>query len=234
MHMKVLGVSVGALLCGMSWGGVAMAQGDAAAPAQPALAAAPAAPAPQPAVPQGYVLVPVQQPAAQTQYDVQYPQQRGALPPGMELPYEDGDPIPPGYRLARQPRRGLVIGGSIMTGIGWGLSLTGAVAADFDSKSGFLVVPVLGPWLMLAAGGAKDRDCSSSSSYYDYDYDCGSRSGLRSVLVLDGLLQTAGAVMVVAGIAFPRVRLVREDVTVGFVPTTFGSGSYGLGAVGTF
>jgi hypothetical protein len=175
------------------------------------------------------MLVPVG-PQSQTQYQVQYPQQKGALPPGMELPYEEGDPIPPGYRVAKTPRSGLVTGGFIMTGIGWGLSLTGAVASDFDSNSGFLIIPVLGPWLMLASGGAADNDCTTSGSY---SY-CDSNSALRSFLVLDGLLQTAGAIMVVSGYAFPKVRLVREDVTVGFVPTTFGGSSYGIGAVGTF
>lgn len=246
MAIKTWGMCAGALVCGMTFGGKAMAQTapapvappPAAAPAPAApVAAQPAAPAPvaappaQPgAVPPGYMLVPAQSPQAQTQYQVQYPQQKGALPPGMELPYEEGDPIPPGYRVAKQPRRGLITGGAIMTGIGWSLSLTAAVAADFEDKTGYLVVPVLGPWLMLATGGAKD-DCYSYSATSSY---CDNNAGLRSVLVLDGLLQTAGAIMIVAGAAIPKVRLVREDITVGFVPTTFGAGSAGIGAVGSF
>lgn len=205
-------------------------------PVAPApVAPAPAAPATQPAPPAssappaGYKLVPIDEPSApSTRYDVQYPQRRGALPPGMELPYEDGDPIPPGYRVREQKRRGLIIAGSIVTGIPWMISLTAAVAADYDNKSGFLVIPALGPWLMLAAGGASDKDCSGDT------FCSGSRSGLRATLVLDGLVQTAGAIMFVSGFAFPRQRLVRNDVTIGFVPTTFGPQSYGVGAVGTF
>jgi hypothetical protein len=181
-------------------------------------------------VPPGYKLVKVDEPDASTRYDVQYPQRRGALPPGMELPYEEGDPIPPGYRLREQNRRGLIIAGSIVTGIPWMISLTAATGADFDNKSGFLVIPGIGPWLMLLAGGGSDRDCGSN----EFSICEESRAGLRAALVLDGLVQSAGAAMFISGFAFPRKRLVRQDVTVSLVPTTVAPGAYGLGAVGTF
>jgi hypothetical protein len=173
------------------------------------------------------MLVPVPDAAPQTRYDVQYQQQRGALPPGMELPYEDGDKIPDGYKLRTQWRRGLVIGGGITMGVPWAISVMAAVGADYDNKSGFLLVPGIGPWLSLAAGAGKDRPCTDTFCNSD-------RSGLRATLVLDGLVQTAGLAMVVAGIAFPHRRLIRDDVTVSFVPTQLGRDGYGLGAVGTF
>lgn len=230
-----------ALVFVLSVSGTAFAQAaappePAPAPAAPAPAAAPAAPAtaplkPQPyTVPAGYMLVPLPNASSQTRYDVQYPQARGALPPGMELPYEDGDTIPAGYRLRQQPRRGLIIGGSIMVGVPWALGTTAAAGDNFRNKSGFLLVPGIGPWLMLLAGGAKDSASCDSST----DHCSGSRSGLRAVLTLDGLVQTAGAVMFVAGFMVPRKRLVREDVTVSLAPTPIGRDGYGLGAIGTF
>jgi hypothetical protein len=181
-------------------------------------------------VPPGYKLVPISEADATTRYDVQYPQRRGLLPPGMELPYEDGDAIPAGYRLRRQPRRGLIVGGSIMAGVPWVFSVTAAVANDFEDQSGFLLIPAIGPWLMLATGGASDSDCSSSST----DGSCGDRSDFRAILVLDGLVQTGGAVMVALGLKYPRKRLVRQDVTVSFAPTTLGRDGYGVGALGSF
>ena len=203
----------------------------AATTAAPAPAASPAAPATPTtvAVPPGYKLVRVDEPQESTRHDVQYPQRRGALPPGMELPYEEGDPIPPGYRLREQKRRGLIIAGSIVTGIPWMISLTAATGADFENKSGYLIVPGIGPWLMLLAGGASDRSCGSDSVLCEE-----SRAGLRAALVLDGLVQSAGAAMFAAGFLFPRQRLVRQDVTVSIAPTTVAPGAYGLGAVGTF
>jgi hypothetical protein len=190
--------------------------------------------APVAVIPPGYALVPIES-AAQTRYDVEYPQHQGALPPGMELPYEEGEPVPPGYRVVRQSRRGLVIAGSIVGGIAYGFSITGAVSDDFNHKSGSLLVPVLGPWLMLALGGAKDK----CSGYSNYDSMTGemttcSNSGLRSMLVLDGLAQLAGATMLTIGIAYPKTRLVRKDVTISMAPIPVGKGGYGLGAVGSF
>lgn len=198
----------------------------AATPAPVAAAPAPVAapsPAPLPVPPPGYMLVP-----AGTNYAV------AAAPPKeqdeseTELPYEEGQPIPAGYHLEEHVRRGLIIGGSIPLGIAWVFSAMGAVADDYNHKSGFLMVPGIGPWLMLAAGGASD-DCSPTSSDY-----CESNSGLRSVLFLDGLTQTAGAVMLITGLAYPKKQLVRNNVAISFAPTPIGREGYGLGAIGTF
>jgi hypothetical protein len=148
----------------------------------------------------------------------------------MELPYEEGRPIPPGYHAVRQVRRGLIIPGAIVTGVLWSLSLTGAVTADWDNSSGFLVIPGLGPWLMLVAGGASNH-CPSMQSY-SYSY-CDDNSGLRGVLVLDALGQTAGVALLVSGLAFQRVRVLRDDVVVSLAPVAR-PGTHGLALVGTF
>jgi hypothetical protein len=196
----------------------------------PAATPAPPPPPTPPVPPPGYKLVPISEPAPpQTHYNVEYEQHTGDLPPGMELPYEEGRPIPPGYRVVRQVRRGLIIPGAIVTGVLWSISLTGAVAADWDNSSGFLIIPGLGPWLMLVAGGARNH-CSQSQ--YSYSY-CDDNSGLRSVLVLDALGQTAGMALLVSGLAFQRVRVLRDDVVVSLAPMAR-PGTHGLSLVGTF
>ena len=231
---------VGLLCLALVSSKVAKAQERAEKPeaeqAPPAAGAPSVAPAPQPTVPPGYMLVPVPTENAQTRYDVQYPQARGALPPGMELPYEDGDTIPAGYRLRQQPRRGLIIGGSIMVGVPWALGTMAAAGSNFRNKTGFLLVPGIGPWLMLLAGGAKDAFCTTADAENTTvgTTDCSGSSAGRAILTLDGLVQTAGAAMFVAGFMLPRKRLVREDVTVSLAPTPLGRDGYGLGAVGTF
>jgi hypothetical protein len=212
--------------------------GEEPAPALPGAAGAPVPPAPAPApppvpppavqpfvVPPGYKLVPIDEPLSPDSSDDSLDAQLRS----RELPYEQGDPIPEGYQLRDRPRRGLVIAGSVVTGVPWVFSVMAAVASDYENWSGFLLVPALGPWLMLATGGASDEPCASGG-----DSCSGGRSGLRSVLVLDGLIQTAGAAMFVAGLAIPRKRLVRTDVSVGFFSTPLGRDGYGLAAVGTF
>jgi len=230
------------LLLGLTVSAAAMGQVPVEPPAverepAPELPVPPEAPAPPPppratppapppfVVPPGYKLVPIDDPLSQDSGDESFDERLKS----RELPYEEGDAIPEGYRLRDRPRRGLIIAGSIVTGIPWLFSVTAAVASDYENKSGFLVIPALGPWLMLATGGASDEPCSST-----LDSCSRNRSGLRSILVLDGLVQTAGAAMFVAGLAIPRKRLVRTDVSVGLVPTPLGHDGYGLGAVGTF
>jgi hypothetical protein len=162
------------------------------------------------------------------------PASADAAPTSRELRYDAGDAIPPGYRLREQPRMGLVIAGSIVTAVPWMFSIIAATDSNFDDKTGFLVVPAVGPWLMLLAGGASDRPCTSSSTVDFCSSSNSDRSGERALLVFDGLMQTAGATMFVLGMAFPRKRLVREDVSVSLVPAQLGRDGYGIGAVGTF
>jgi hypothetical protein len=77
----------------------------------------------------------------------------------------------------------------------------------------------------------RDKSCTPSDTV---DTCTASKSGARGVLVFDGLVQTAGATMFAAGMFFPKLRLVRRDITVSVVPTTLGRGSYGFGAIGRF
>lgn len=181
------------------------------------LTAAPVAATPAPiAPPPGYVLVPVGStvaPAPET------PQ---------EVPYESGEPVPSGYHVEEQMRNGLVIAGSLTLGIPWVFSATAAVGKDFEDKSGYLMVPALGPWLMLAAGGAKDP-CSSASDRY-----CDDKSSTRAWLFLDGVTQAAGAIMLATGLYYPRKRLVRDHFAWSLAPTTVGNSGYGIGASGAF
>ncbi|MFC1641580.1 hypothetical protein ACFL5O_02650 [Myxococcota bacterium] len=162
-------------------------------------------------------------------------EQRQAREAEMLDAYQEGDPVPKGYRVVRESRRGLVIAGSIVGGIAWGFSVVAAVGADFDDKSGALMLPVVGPWLMLALGGGKDEACTGNYSYDDITRnECGDRFGVRAGLALSGLTQAAGAAMLIAGLAFPRTRLVRSNVQLSMAPMSFGKDGYGFGAIGRF
>lgn len=210
--------------------GMLVLSGTAAAePAAPPTAAPPTAqppaaqpPAAQPpalvALPPGYMLVPIPGPN---------PKEK---PQRVEIPYEEGDPVPPGYRVATQPRRGLVIAGSIVTGVPWLLSAAAAGAANYEDGTAFLLIPALGPWLTLATRSANDDECEADRD----SASCAGNVAVRAILVMDAIVQTAGVVMFISGFAFPRKRLVQTHVTVGAAPVRVGRDGYGLGLVAAF
>lgn len=148
------------------------------------------------------------------------------------LNYEDGDPIPPGYRVRTQPRRGLVITGAALGGAAYGFAVMGAVDTGFEDKSGFLLIPLVGPWLMLATGGAQDETCPADAD------ECEDENNQveRAVLVLDGLAQATGVTLLALGFAFPRQRLELAglDVEVELRPTALGHHGHGVAFVGAF
>lgn len=157
---------------------------------------------------------------------------RAATPPesAHALDYEPGDPIPPGYQLRSRPRLGLVITGAALGGGAYGFALMGALDTGFEDKSGFLLIPLAGPWLMLGAGGARDKSCAPDAD------TCVEENNQveRAALVLDGLAQATGLALLAAGFAFPRQRLELAHVNVGLRPMAFGQHGYGMVCVGTF
>jgi hypothetical protein len=194
-------------------------------------AAAPSSPSPV-AAPAGYMLVPVSSVAQAPREDghSEAREREEAIISG----YQEGDPVPAGYRVVREPRRGLVIAGSIVGGIAYGFSVVGAVGDDFKNKSAPLLLPVVGPWIMLAIGGASDKSCDYSSTTYTYDSNCGDRAGLRTALALDGMMQVAGATMLAFGIGYPKTRLIPSSTGLSIAPVWLARNAYGVGATGRF
>ncbi len=140
--------------------------------------------------------------------------------------------MPRGYHVEEEARRGLIIAGSITLGVPYAIGLSIASSADFDNSSGWLAVPALGPWLMMAF---RDDQCDQYDNQYASDVsDCFSDAALRVYLTLDGLAQAAGAIMLTVGIADRKSRLVADESSRFVItPTRVGSG-YGLGALGRF
>ena len=133
-----------------------------------------------------------------------------APPPGMarppELPewmkpkrldYEKGDPIPPRYELKTQANRGLLIGGSVIWGTPYALSFViGSVALIGDggreSEGAWaLLVPVAGPYMAI-----NTMDAEGSAAFW---------------LAANGVMQTAGVVMIAAAYASESLFLERRD-----------------------
>jgi hypothetical protein len=112
------------------------------------------------------------------------------------LPYEEGNPIPPGYYVDSQVRRGPLVAGITMAGSTYVINLlVGLVATAVDDERGSLVlIPGLGTWVYVG------DECGGGSSE---DAGC-------SFLVLHSLVHTAGVVLIIVGLAARKKRLVRS------------------------
>jgi hypothetical protein len=117
--------------------------------------------------------------------------------PPLTLPYEDGDPIPQGYTVKTRASRPLVIAGSITFGAPYVVSaLVAATVLSADDRSGPelapLLIPCVGPFVTIGTAAAE-----GAGTFW---------------LVLDGLTQTGGVVMFIAGMVSEEKFLRRTAV----------------------
>ena len=124
---------------------------------------------------------------------------------------------------------GVALGLPYLTGLGVG------AAQGFENGSGWLVAPVIGPW--LAMSGRRDP-CEGASSKHEFDSDvgkCVAEPLIRGMLVLDGVLQASGAVLLVIGASSHETHIVKKPApSVAAAPTTIGRDGYGVAVAGRF
>jgi hypothetical protein len=126
--------------------------------------------------------------------------------------------VQPGPRVFHEelrPNYGLMVAGLVIFGASWSINAASAYVAD-EWK---LAVPLVGPFM------------ETQNVYTGSGYEANRM--LVGLLVFDGLIECAGAIMLVAGaITHHRVR-VYDQPRVSVVPTG-GPGSAGLAAFGRF
>lgn len=150
--------------------------------------------------PNGEYVAPIQQ---QTQ-QIYVPQSVAMSGPREIRDWSEGDPIPPGYHPTTSIRRGLVIAGAVTFGAVYLLNVLTA-AASLDACKAYssvtnstctdasmLFIPVVGPFIQVT------RTSGSAS--------------LSTLLVIDGIAEAAGVFMFVAGLAWQRTSLIRNDL----------------------
>jgi hypothetical protein len=209
----------------------------AAAPAAPAATqtpkhAPPAAPppaAPPPAAP------PPSLPAAVSASSATEPVPNfasGFYPP--LLPYRAGLPVPPGYRVEHRSANGLIGGGLASLLIAYTTAIVIGASADFKDGTGWLIVPVVGPW---AAIGARSYQCANDPLLANQCVS-GAFSEVQTMAILsaDAVVQATGAVLLIVGVASGHDELVRSDLaaSVRISPRSLGSNGFGVGLDGRF
>jgi hypothetical protein len=156
-------------------------------------------------------------------------------PARTDLPYRDE--APPGYRYEEHTAATPIVVGSLILAIPYATGLGIAGAEDFANGSGWLAVPALGPWLAL---GARDNPCDTAKDAQEFNSDvgnCVAEPFVRGMLVLDGVLQATGAVVMIVGASSSEKRLVpvrERTARVVAMPQPVGRSGYGLGVVGSF
>jgi hypothetical protein len=237
------------------FGLIVTSAGAAAAQTAPAPTAPPAAPAgavaPQPAAPAPLAAPPPAPPGAAAP-PAAYPAYPGYPPPAgypppppgyayaypapprapESVPY-DGGPVPSGYHVEERPRRGMLIAGPVIIGSAYAIGLTVASSDNFPNSTGWLAVPVLGPWITLAA--RHRTDCVVNDTEFDTCDSTTDDSTTRTFLILDGLTQATGAILLIYGIASPKKVVARDFVgSLHFTPAKIGRDSYGGVLTGSF
>jgi hypothetical protein len=194
----------------LGWGSVAGAQTVVMQPGQPPPASVPAPPGVTQAQPPS--------PGASSAVAVNV----GAPPAAPEL-----TPTCRVERFETRPNRTMLTIGLFTFGQAYvaslGIALTSTHLGDTN-----LWIPVLGPWLDL--GGRPD--CPSATG-------CGTETGYRVLLGIDGVLQTFGVFELVGAFLWPEVVAVTRVTTasgasVSLKPAKVGHSGYGLAAVGHF
>jgi hypothetical protein len=107
-----------------------------------------------------------------------------------EQPYEAGAPVPRGYRVETSTRDAAASArkaGLLFFGVGYGAAYVGALAVP--GRVAALYVPVIGPFTVLE----------------------GRETWVKGLLIADGVVQAAGAVLLIGGIAGSGEQLLRVD-----------------------
>jgi hypothetical protein len=135
--------------------------------------------------------------------------------------FDSNAPIPSGYTKVTRARRGPIIGGAVTLGSAYLATAFGAAVAGFfgdlvGSRTDYtpLFIPVVGPFVEM---GQSNRSSDQFS------------------LVVSGLAQTTGLILLVYGLNSRRTVLVRNDrLTVPSIAPLIGPGASGLSVVGRF
>jgi hypothetical protein len=147
------------------------------------------------------------------------------------LRYEEGDPIPAGYHVVQRSRQGLVIAGTIVFAVSYGIALTVALVDDFKDQTGSLAIPVAGPWLMMYSRSRPSCDSQTGAGCIEETAE----TILRFYLAVDGVAQAAGVGLLSFGVAGRQI-LVRDDTyaSVHLAPGPVGRSGYGALLSGRF
>jgi hypothetical protein len=120
-------------------------------------------------------------------------------------------PVPEGYVVQTRANSGLIAGGLVGFAITYVTGLVVASGEDFGNGTSWALVPVIGPW---GAIGARKYTCRANDIPAAKKCVQAAVGEVRTVtfLAVDGIGQTASAVVLLAGLLSSTDELVRQDL----------------------
>lgn len=136
--------------------------------------------------------------------------------------------------MEHRPATGMIGGGLATLVIAYGTAIVFGAGAKFNDGTGWLLLPVVGPW---AAIGARSYHCDNNPLLANACVS-GAFSEVQSIAILsaDAVVQATGAVLFIAGLASGHDELVRSDLpaTVRILPRAIGGNGFGIGVDARF
>jgi hypothetical protein len=187
----------------------------APAPAAPRAPPPPASPAPAPSLAPPARATPAPVAAAVPPASPPYVPPAGTAstdPRPPVLPYYQGMPVPPGYEIVRHPASGLVIGGVVGLGLSYGTALIVGATQGFDNASGWLAVPVAGPFLAIASRDYEQCKTATVQQARRCVSEAVGQVQYITFAAVDGVFQIASTLVILAGAVSSRDELIRQDL----------------------
>ena len=124
------------------------------------------------------------------------------------LPYREGMPVPSGYRLVDRPATELITAGLVGLGISYATGVIIAASQGFDNGTALLALPIFGPYAAIAT---RQYDCEVDTVAAAKKCTA-DETQIVTLMAVDGLAQTAGALVAVAGLMSGTKELLRSDL----------------------
>lgn len=129
---------------------------------------------------------------------------------------------------------GVVWFGWLALGIPYATGLGIAVADDFANSSGWLALPVAGPWVALSNRDDPCRGVEDETEFNSEVSACVAEPLVRAMLVLSGVLQASGTLALLFAPGGDDDAAPEQSAGVVAGPSVVGRDGYGLAAFGRF
>lgn len=152
------------------------------------------------------------------------------------LPYYEGMPVPPGYKVVTRQATGVITGGAVGLAASYATAVIFGAAQGFDNASGWLAAPVIGPWLAITernygtckTANVQEARACVNQAVHEVQY--------ITFVAVDGVFQMATGFLLLAGFLSSKDELIRQDLVpkVSFIVPAAGHREWSLSVQGRF